>query len=659
MSADKQTLGFQTEVKQLMNLVVHSLYSNREIFVRELVSNASDALDKLRFLALSNGSLYENDPDLKVVIAYDEAEKTVTITDNGIGMTREEAMDHLGTIAKSGTKEFLNGLTGDQTKDSHLIGQFGVGFYSAFIVADKVTVKSRKAGADASMGIVWESNGDGEYTIENVQRAARGTEITLHLKPEESEFLSDWRLKGIVTKYSDHIAWPIEMLKPAKLDDESEKNAAGTDGENAEANAADAEIKKEPKAPEFEKINKATALWTLSKSDITEEDYKAFYKHVGHDFQDPLAWLHNQVEGKQEYTSLLYIPAQAPFDLWHHDAKYGLKLYVKRVFIMDGAEQFLPRYLRFVKGIIDCNDLPLNVSREILQDNKLIETIKTASVKRILGFLEKLAEDDKEKYQKFWDAFGLVLKEGPIEDFANKEKIAKLLRFSSTLETKEQTTVSFEEYVSRIKEGQDKIYYITASSFNAAKSSPHLEYFKKQGIEVLLLSDRVDEWLVGHLSEFDSKKLQSITKGKLDFEEKEDAASENKEEAKSQKSDDEGQYASLMTQLKKLLEGKTKDVRLTYRLTDSPACIVADENDMDLEMQRILKMSGQNIPKTQPILEINPRHPLIEKLNAETDDERLADWAGLLLDQSILAEGGMLEEPASFVAKMNRVFLKG
>jgi molecular chaperone HtpG len=642
--ADKQTLGFQTEVKQLMNLVVHSLYSNREIFIRELVSNASDALDKLRFLALSNGSLYEQDSDLKIVVTYDEANKTITIRDNGVGMSREEAMDHLGTIAKSGTKEFLNHLTGDQTKDSHLIGQFGVGFYSAFIVADKVTVKSRKAGAVADAGIIWESNGDGEYTIENVTQVSRGTEVTLHLKPEETEFLSDWRLKGIITKYSDHIAWPIEMLKPV---------APKTDEDKAEG---EEEKAKELTAPEFEKINKATALWTLSKSEITEEEYKAFYKHVGHDFQDPLAWLHNQVEGKQEYTSLLYIPSQAPFDLWHHDAKYGLKLYVKRVFIMDGAEQFLPRYLRFIKGIVDCNDLPLNVSREILQDNKLIETIKTASVKRILGFLEKLAQDDKEKYQQFWKAFGLVLKEGPIEDFANREKIAKLLRFSSTHETNEEPNVSFDDYIGRMKEGQDKIYYITASSFNAAKSSPHLEYFKKQGIEVLLLSDRVDEWLVGHLSEVEGKKLQSVTKGKLDSDKKEDATEDSKTEEASKQ--EEEKYTSLLTQLKKVLESKVKDVRLTDRLTDSPACIVADENDMDLEMQRILKMSGQNVPKTQPILEINPEHPLIEKLNSETDDERLKDWACLLLDQSILAEGGALDEPAVFVAKMNQMFLK-
>lgn len=640
--SDKQTLGFQTEVKQLMNLVVHSLYSNREIFLRELVSNASDALDKLRFLALSDGGLYEQDSDLKIIVSYDQKNKTITIADNGVGMTREEAMDHLGTIAKSGTKEFLSGLTGDQSKDSHLIGQFGVGFYSAFIVADKVTVKSRKAGADASMGVVWESTGDGEYTIENFQKTSRGTEVILHLKPEEEEFLSDWKLKSIITKYSDHIAWPIEMLKPKKLENDSEK----TEEEKVE--------KTEEQLPEFEKINKATALWTLSKNDITEDEYKAFYKHVGHDFQDPLAWLHNQVEGKQEYTSLFYIPSQAPFDMWHQDAKYGLKLYVKRVFIMDGADQFLPRYLRFIKGIIDCNDLPLNVSREILQDNKLIDTIKTASVKRILGFLEKLAQDDKEKYQKFWDAFGLVLKEGPIEDFANREKIAKLLRFSTTHENKEQPNVSFDEYIGRMKEGQDKIYYITASSFNAAKSSPHLEYFRKQGIEVLLLSDRVDEWLVGHLSEFEGKKLQSITKGKLDIDKEDEATSE---ENKTQKSDDEGQYASLISQIKKVLENKVKDVQLTYRLTDSPACIVADENDMDLEMQRILKMSGQQLPPTKPILEINPRHSLIEKLNAETDDERLTDWANILLDQSILAEGGALDEPALFVARMNRVFL--
>ncbi len=636
--SDKQTLGFQTEVKQLMNLVVHSLYSNREIFLRELISNASDALDKLRFLALSNGSLYEQDSNLKITVVCDEKNKTVTISDNGIGMTREEAVDHLGTIAKSGTKEFLSGLTGDQAKDSHLIGQFGVGFYSAFIVADKVTVTSRKAGLDPSMGMVWESTGDGEYTLETVTKASRGTEVTLHLKKEEEEFLSDWRLKSIITKYSDHIAWPIEMPKAKKLDEEGKEKA------------------EDEEKTEFESVNKATALWTLSKSDITDEEYKAFYKHVGHDFQDPLAWLHNQVEGKQEYTSLLYIPSQAPFDLWHPDAKYGLKLYVKRVFIMDGAEQFLPRYLRFVKGIIDCNDLPLNVSREILQDNKLIESIKTASVKRVLGFLEKLAQDDKEKYQQFWSAFGLVLKEGPIEDYANREKVAKLLRFSSTHESKETPDVSFADYIARMKEGQDKIYYITASSFNAAKSSPHLEYFNKKGIEVLLLSDRVDEWLVGHLTEVEGKKLQSITKGKLDLDKSDEATNEEK---KAEEAKEKEQFSSLLEQVKKILEKRVKEVRLTDRLTDSPACIVADEHDMDLEMQRILKMSGQKVPETKPVLELNPSHPLVERLNAETDDDRLADWSYILLDQAVLAEGGVLEEPALFVARMNRMFLRG
>lgn len=635
--SDKQTLGFQTEVKQLMNLVVHSLYSNKEIFLRELVSNASDALDKLRFLALSHGELYEQDPDLKITVTCDEKNKTITIMDNGIGMTREDAIEHLGTIAKSGTKEFLSSLTGDQAKDSHLIGQFGVGFYSAFIVADKVTVKSRKAGTNT--GIIWESKGDGEYTIEATEKASRGTEITLHLKTEENEFSQDWRVKSIITKYSDHIAWPIEMLK-AKTSNEDNKE---------ETSASD--------KPEFEAVNKATALWTLSKSDISEDEYKAFYKHIAHDFQDPLAWLHNQVEGKQEYTSLLYIPTQAPFDLWQQEAKHGLKLYVKRVFILDSADQFLPRYLRFIRGIIDCNDLPLNVSREILQDNKLIETIKTASIKRILGFLEKLAEDDKEKYQRFWNAFGLVLKEGPIEDFANREKIAKLIRFSTTHENKEEQTVSFADYISRMKEGQDKIYYITASSFNAAKSSPHLEYFNKEGIEVLLLSDKIDEWLVNHLSEYEGKKLQSITKGKLDIDKASEASSEEKDKTTEEKANEE-QFHSLIEQLKKILDVKVKDVQLTYRLTDSPACIVADENDLGLEMQRILKMTGQNVPKMQPILEINPHHALIIKLNKETDDERLTDWANILLEQSILAEGGTLDEPASFVARMNRVFLK-
>lgn len=633
---EKQTLGFQTEVKQLMELVTHSLYGNREVFVRELVSNASDALDKLRFLALSNDALYEQDSVLKITVTCNKENKTITIADNGVGMTREEAIDHLGTIAKSGTKEFLKGLTGDQTKDSHLIGQFGVGFYSAFIVAEKVIVKSRKAGVDPANGVMWESKGDGEYTVENIQKSTHGTEVTLYLKADEEEFLNDWRLKSIITKYSDHIAWPIEM----------EKAPAVTEKKEGEENTVETA---ENKAPEFEAVNKATALWTMSKSDITDDEYKAFYKHVAHDFQDPLAWLHNQVEGKQEYTTLLYIPSQAPFDLWHPEAKYGLKLYVKRVFIMDAAEQFIPRYMRFVKGIIDCNDLPLNVSREILQDNKLIDTIKAATVKRVLSYLEKLAQDDKEKYQQFWNAFGLVLKEGPIEDFTNREKIAKLLRFSTTHESKDIQDVSLDDYISRMKDGQDKIYYITASSLNAAKNSPHLEYFKTKGIEVLLLSDRVDEWLVGHVSEFEGKKLQSITKGKLD--------ADTPEESKETASDDAGTYDSLLTQLKKLLENRAKDVRLTYRLTDSPTCIVADENDMDLEMQRILKMSGQKMPETKPILEINPRHPLIAKLNAETDDERLNEWASLLMDQAILAEGGVLDSPALFVARMNRMLL--
>jgi len=633
--SDKQTLGFQTEVKQLMHLVIHSLYSNREIFLRELISNASDALDKLRFRGLSNASLYEQDPDLKITVTYDEQNKTITVTDNGIGMSREEAIEHLGTIAKSGTKEFLNALTGDQAKDSHLIGQFGVGFYSAFIVADKVTVRSRKAGSPAGEGVFWESAGDGEYTIETIEKSSRGTEVILHLKKEEEEFLNDWRLKSIIRKYSDHICWPILMQVKKEEGKEEETEA--------------------DKGPDFEAANQATALWTMSKNDIKDEEYKTFYKHIAHDFDDPLVWAHNQVEGKQEYTTLLYIPSRAPFDLWSPEAKYGLKLYVKRVFIMDAAEQFLPRYLRFVRGIVDCNDLPLNVSREILQDNKLVDTIRTASIKRILGQLEKLAEEDKEKYQKFWNTFGLVLKEGPIEDFANREKIAKLLRFSSTFENKSEPSVSLNDYISRMKPGQDKIYYITASSFSAAQNSPHLEFFKQKGIEVLLLSDRVDEWLVGHLSEFEGKQLQSVTKGKLDIEKLDDAAAS--EEVKAQQSDEESRYQSVVEHIKKALEGRVKDVRLTHRLTDSPACIVADESDMDLEMQRILKSVGQNVPASLPILELNPKHVLVEKLHAETDDERFSDWAHLLLEQAILAEGGVLENPALFVSRMNKVFL--
>lgn len=621
MVSKQQTMGFQTEVKQMLHLVVHSLYSNKEIFLRELVSNASDALDKLRFLALSDASLYEGDSDLRIGIEYDEKKKTITISDNGIGLNWDEAVQNLGTIAKSGTKEFINNLSGEGAKDSQLIGQFGVGFYSAFIVADKVTVKSRRAGLKHSEGIVWSSDGAGEFTIGHESKKDRGTAIILHLKDSESEFLNDWRLRSIITKYSDHICWPIVMQKQA--DEEKESKA------------------------EFETVNKATALWTLSKSDISDEDYKALYKHISHDFQDPLIWSHNQVEGKHDYISLLYIPSHASHDLWQQEVKHGLKLYVKRVFIMDEAAQFLPRYLRFVKGIVDASDLPLNVSRELLQDNKQVDSIRSACTKRVLSMLEKMSEQKDDTYQKFWDAFGLVLKEGPIEDFSNAAAIAKLLRFATTKSDSEKQTISLSEYVERMQKDQEKIYYITASSYNAAKHSPHLEIFKKKDIEVLLLSDRVDEWLVGYLNEFDGKKLQSITKGKIDFEE------EIKEEDKAQSET----LAPMLKQIKEVLGDRVKDVQITHRLTDSPACVVADEQDMGLEMQRILQAAGQKLPQTKPILEINPEHALIKRLHSIEDDARFSQWVIVLFEQAVLAEGGQLENPADFVSRVNQLLI--
>ena len=623
MTNKHQTMGFQTEVKQMLHLVVHSLYSNKEIFLRELISNASDALDKLRFLALTDGALYENNPDLSINIDFNPTLKTITITDNGIGMSYDEAIDNLGTIARSGTKEFLSQLSGEQTKDSQLIGQFGVGFYSAFIVADKITVKSRRAGLTEKDGVVWESKGEGEFTIGKETKKERGTEITLHLKDEADEFLNDWRLRSIISKYSDHICWPILMKKPQQ-DDNKEKSESN----------------------EIETVNKATALWTLQKSEITEEEYKALYKHLSHDYQDPLAWSHNHVEGKNDYISLLYIPSHAPFDMWQQEAKHGLKLYVKRVFIMDDASQFLPRYLRFIKGVIDTKDLPLNISREILQDNKLVDSIRTACTKRVISMLEKMSTDDADKYQEFWDQFGLVIKEGPVEDFANRESIAKLLRFTTTQSESEKQSISLADYVSRMKEGQDKIYYVTASSFNAAKNSPHLEIFKKKGIEVLLLSDRIDEWLIGHLSEFEGKKLQSISKGKLEL-------GDDKEESKEQ----EKTFTPMLEQIKKILSDRVKDVQITHRLTDSPACVVADENDMGLEMQRILQSAGQKMPESKPIFEINPEHALIQRLHDTTDDARFEQLTIVLFEQAVLAEGGQLDNPAEFVNRVNQLLI--
>jgi molecular chaperone HtpG len=629
MVSKQQTMGFQTEVKQMLHLVIHSLYSNKEIFLRELISNASDALDKLRFVALSNASLFENDSDLKITVQVNEKLKTLTISDNGIGLNWDEAVENLGTIAKSGTKEFMSHLTGDQAKDSKLIGQFGVGFYSAFIVADKVTVKSRRAGMKPDEAIVWQSKGDGEFTIGYEKKESRGTEVTLHLKDDSDEFLSDWRVRGIISKYSDHICWPIAMKKAAEDKKES--------SESSEFNESN----------EFETVNKATALWTLQKSEISDEEYKQLYKHISHDYVDPLVWSHNHVEGKHEYITLLYIPSHAPYDLWQQESKHGLKLYVKRVFIMDDATQFLPRYLRFVKGIVDASDLPLNVSREILQDNKQVDSIRAACTKRVLSMLEKMSQNDKENYQKVWNEFGLVLKEGPVEDFANKETIAKLLRFSTTHTGSDKQEVTLEEYVSRMQEGQDKIYYITASSHNAAKHSPHLELFRKKGIEVLLLSDKIDEWLVGYLSEFEGKKLQSISKGKLDLD----------EEAKEHIKEQEKNLEPLIKHIKTILESKVKDVVLTSRLTDSPACIIADENDMGLEMQRILQSAGQQVPTSKPIFEINPEHALIKRLHDIQDDAQFEMWVTMLFEQAVLAEGGQLDNPADFINRVNKLLV--
>ena len=631
MGEQKETLGFQAEVKQLLNLMIHSLYSNKEIFLRELISNASDACDRLRFEALNNASLYGDDSELKIRVSFDKAARTISIADNGIGLSRDEAVEHLGTIAKSGTREFFSALTGDQAKDAHLIGQFGVGFYSSYIVADKVTVTSRRAGLEANQAVRWESGGEGEFTVEMVERAQRGTEVVLHLRAGEDEFLSTWKVREIIRKYSDHITLPILMKKETW--DEEKKEQVVTD--------------------EDETVNQASALWSRPKSEVSDEQYNEFYKHVAHDFENPLAHVHARVEGKQEYTQLLYIPSKAPFDLLDRGARHGIKLYVRRVFIMDDAEQLMPLYLRFVRGVVDSNDLPLNVSREILQQSRDIEAIRGGCVKRILGLLESLAdsEDDaeKEKYKTFWKEFGRVLKEGVGEDFANKERIGKLLRFASTQADTPEESVSLADYVARMKEGQEKIYYVTAETFTAAKNSPHLEIFRKKGLEVLLLSDRVDEWVTSHLTEFDGKQLQSVAKGGLDLGKLEDAA--EKEEA--EKAADE--YKELIEKVKATLGEKVKDVRVTHRLTDSPSCLVADEYDLGGNLQRILKAAGQHAPASKPILEVNPQHPAVQRLKYE--ETRFDDWANLLLEQAILAEGGALEDPAGFVKRINDLML--
>ena len=632
MSANKETLGFQAEVKQLLNLMIHSLYSNKEIFLRELISNASDACDKLRFEALNNAALYGDDGELKIRLSFDKAARTITISDNGIGLSREEAIEHLGTIAKSGTREFFAALTGDQAKDAHLIGQFGVGFYSSFIVADKVTVVSRRAGLAADQAVRWESAGEGDFSVEMVEKAGRGTDVILHLRAEEDEFLSSWKLKQIVRKYSDHITLPI-VMQGEKWDEEKKEQVA-TD--------------------EDETINQASALWARPKSEITDEQYKEFYKHVAHDFEDPLAYVHAKVEGKQEYTQLLYVPQRAPFDLFDRNARHGVKLYVRRVFIMDDAEQLMPLYLRFVRGVVDSNSLPLNVSREILQESKDIESIRGGCVKKVLGMLESLADSEeaaeKAKYAQFWGEFGRVLKEGVGEDSANKARIAKLLRFASTQNDTSEETVSLADYVARMKDGQDKIYFVTAETFTAAKNSPHLEIFRKKGIEVLLLSDRVDEWVTGHLTEFEGKTLQSVAKGGLDLGTLEDEV----EKKEAEQAADE--YKDLIEKIKGALGEQVKDVRVTHRLTDSPSCVVADEHDLGGNLARILKAAGQKAPEMKPILEINPKHPAVQRLKYE--ETHFADWAHLLLEQATLAEGGTLEDPAGFVKRINALMLE-
>ncbi|WP_192878746.1 molecular chaperone HtpG [Haemophilus haemolyticus] len=624
MSQNQETRGFQSEVKQLLQLMIHSLYSNKEIFLRELISNASDAADKLRFKALSNPALYEGDGDLRVRVSFDSDKETITISDNGIGMTREQVIDHLGTIAKSGTKEFLTALGQDQAKNSQLIGQFGVGFYSAFIVADKVTVKTRAAGEEADKAVLWESAGEGEYSVADIEKKSRGTDVILHLREDEKEFLNEWRLREIIGKYSDHIGLPVEMLTK-EYDDEGKEC-----GEK------------------WEKINKSDALWTRSKNDVSDEEYKEFYKHLSHDFADPVTWAHNKVEGNQTYTSLLYVPAKAPWDLFNREHKHGLKLYVQRVFIMDDAEQFMPNYLRFMRGLIDSNDLPLNVSREILQDNKITAALRKALTKRSLQMLEKLAKDDAEKYLQFWKEFGLVLKEGPAEDFANKETIAKLLRFASTHNDSSEQTVSLEDYISRMKEGQKAIYYITADSYVAAKNSPHLELFNKKGIEVLLLSERIDEWMLSYLTEFDGKPLQSITKADLDLGDLADKESET------QKQQDEA-FGSFIERVKNLLGERIKTVRLTHNLTDTPAVVSTDNDQMTTQMAKLFAAAGQPVPEVKYTFELNPEHHLVKKVADIADETEFADWVELLLEQAMLAERGSLENPAVFIKRINKL----
>ena len=635
-ATSKETLGFQTEAKQLLQLMIHSLYSNKEIFLRELISNASDAADKLRFEALADGTLYENDPELKITITFDQEAKTLSISDNGIGMSKDDVISHLGTIAKSGTAEFLGRLSGDEKKDSQLIGQFGVGFYSAFIVADRVEVLTRRAGLEPSEGIHWESEGEADFSVESIEKADRGTTVILHLREDSADFADNWRIRSVVKKYSDHIAIPVLMEKQATPDYDDEGKEKPVE---------------ENTTPEFEAVNDATALWTRSRSEVTDEEYIEFYKHVSHDFEDPLSWTHNKVEGKLEYNSLLYVPKKAPFDMWNREANRGLKLYVQRTFIMDDAEQFLPLYLRFIKGVIDSNDLSLNVSREILQQDPAVDSMKSAVTKRVLDTLSKIAKNDGEKYQLFWDQFGQVLKEGPAEDFSNKEKIAKLLRFASTHTNSDVQSNSLEDYVGRMKEGQDKIYYVAAENFTTGSNSPHLEVFRKKDIEVLVFYDRIDEWLMGHMMDFDGKQFQDVGKGELNLGDLEG------EDDKKEKEKLETENKDLIERVKKVLGEKIDSVRVTNRLTDSPACLVVGEDDMGAQMRRIMEQAGQAMPESKPILELNPEHSLVKKLDQESDEDRFTDLVDILFDQSTLAEGGQLDDPAAYVHRLNKLIL--
>lgn len=629
VETQKETLGFQTEVKQLLHLMIHSLYSNKEIFLRELISNASDAVDKLRFEALSKPELLEGGAELKIRVSFDKDANTVTLEDNGIGMSREDAVTHLGTIAKSGTADFMKNLSGDQKKDSHLIGQFGVGFYSAFIVADKVDVFSRRAGLAASEGVHWSSKGEGEFEIATVEKADRGTRIVLHLKSGEDEFADGWRLRNIIKKYSDHIALPIELPK----------EVAAAEGE-------------EQPAAEWETVNRASALWTRPRAEVKDEEYQEFYKHVAHDFENPLSWSHNKVEGKLEYSSLLYVPARAPFDLYQREAPKGLKLYVQRVFVMDQAESFLPLYLRFIKGVVDSNDLSLNVSREILQKDPIIDSMKSALTKRVLDMLEKLAKNEPEQYKSFWKNFGQVMKEGPAEDFANKEKIAGLLRFASTSGEEGEQVVGLADYLARAKEGQDKIYYLTGETYAQVKNSPHLEVFRKKGIEVLLLTDRIDEWLMSYLSDFDGKSFVDVARGDLDLGNLD--SEEDKKAAEEVAKSKEG----LVERLKTALGDSVAEVRVSHRLTDSPAILAIGEQDLGMQMRQILEASGQKVPESKPIFEFNPAHPLIEKLDNEQSEERFGDLSHILFDQAALAAGDSLKDPAAYVRRLNKLLVE-